>query len=595
MDLASIEEELRRLSADAASCRICMEQLSSDQHTALLPCGHTFCRQCVAKHAQDITLVCPICFAEHRGVTVDSLPANPFLAAEATTSCLEHGRPLDAVCTGCNDVGCGACLAERHPLGVPPHAHAPLAHHSPQIQHALEAAVQAAAARRAALVQRIAATKATAAATHELKARLVADIQAQFTALHTLLDRRMAALLEAVEEQVQGDVDNLNALLERDGYRWLALDGAMQLARQLMVPGAVPVQIIGRVAPATQRYLTSAVQPAVSAAPEVVHVSFQVASATVTAVETAGTLRITALRPEECEARGDGIRAATIHTSVAFIVTAVDRGGHRLATGGHTVAMALRQPTGTPPTPDGGEDLARDVKVVDHQNGLYTVCYRGSRPGPHALHVTINGKPIKGSPFCVDVRKGQMLSGTPGQASSTLGKRPLEAADHSLATYLKTGVALTRTRKIFAECVAVAASPDLQPYAPNFFVNAPSLWGYKEYSDEISCIGIQLLRHTLRPTVYWIRNYSAARLLDGDTRRHGMTWSLQASRDGTNWTVLKLHENNTSLNGNHTMHFRLDEAASPVEGWTHFRICVYHPNLVPTGFDLHGEVFLLEK
>ena len=598
MDPASVEAELRRLAADDATCRICLEPLpAAAQHkTALLPCGHTFCRSCVATHAQEATLTCPVCFAEHRGVAADRLPANPFLAAaEATANCPEHGRPLDAACTGCDAVGCGACLAERHPLGVPPHAHAPLAHHSEQLQKALGSAVQAAAARQAALVQRIAATKATAAATHELKASLVADIRAQFAALHTLLDRRMAALLEAVETQIQADVDNLNALAERDGFRWLALDGAIKLARQLLTPGLVPAQVVGRVAPATRQYLASAAQPAVPAAPEVVHVSFQVAPATVTAIETAGTLRIMALWPDACEARGDGIRAATVHTSVAFTVTAVDRGGHRLAAGGHTVAMALRQPAGAFPGAAAAEDLARDVKVVDHGNGLYTVSYRGSRPGPHALHVTLNGKPIKGSPFGVDVRRGQMLSGTPGQASAAPSKRPLEAADHSLATYLKTGVALTRTRKVFAECVAVAASPDLQPYAPNFFVNAPVLWGYKQYSDEAGCIGIQLLRHALRPTGYAIRNYNAARLLDADSRRHGMTWSLQASRDGTAWTVLKLHENDTSLNGDHTVTFRLDETASPVEGWTQFRICVYHPALVPTGFDLQGEVFLLES
>jgi serine/threonine protein kinase len=94
----------------------------------------------------------------------------------------------------------------------------------------------------------------------------------------------------------------------------------------------------------------------------------------------------------------------------AITILLKDSYGKRLKSGGDTVVVAVN-----------GANRARPT-VTDVKNGSYTATYTPTVAGTDRLSVTLNGVPIAGSPFTVDIRSG------PPDANRTTVKAPEGAA-----------------------------------------------------------------------------------------------------------------------------------------------------------------------
>jgi len=95
-------------------------------------------------------------------------------------------------------------------------------------------------------------------------------------------------------------------------------------------------------------------------------------------------------------AYGPGLEPGNLDTEAAqFTIEARDKNGNKMKEGGDPFVVEVQGPTGPIP-----------VEVVDNGDGTYNVTYNPDDAGRHDIAVTLDGKPIKGSTFKVEVKPG---------------------------------------------------------------------------------------------------------------------------------------------------------------------------------------------
>ena len=92
-------------------------------------------------------------------------------------------------------------------------------------------------------------------------------------------------------------------------------------------------------------------------------------------------------------AEGKGLKEAELGAETNFTVTTRDSGGNQLYNEQDQVTVKLRSPT--------GED--EKTEIEDCKDGNYTARYKPKSVGLHDITVEVNGKPLTGSPWRVQV------------------------------------------------------------------------------------------------------------------------------------------------------------------------------------------------
>lgn len=65
----------KEIQVNPRECRICIENYDPvTRRPRFLPCGHTFCTECIDDMLEDCVLTCPNCRAEHKAFKVDDFP-----------------------------------------------------------------------------------------------------------------------------------------------------------------------------------------------------------------------------------------------------------------------------------------------------------------------------------------------------------------------------------------------------------------------------------------------------------------------------------------------------------------------------------------
>eukprot|EP01123_Difflugia_compressa_P016275 TRINITY_DN999_c0_g1_i1.p1 TRINITY_DN999_c0_g1~~TRINITY_DN999_c0_g1_i1.p1 ORF type:complete len:746 (+),score=196.58 TRINITY_DN999_c0_g1_i1:57-2294(+) len=101
-------------------------------------------------------------------------------------------------------------------------------------------------------------------------------------------------------------------------------------------------------------------------------------------------------------AYGPGLEPNNYDTDEAtFTIEARDKNGKPRDTGGDNFDIDIQGPTGP-----------LDAKVVDNGDGTYAVSYKPQDAGAHDIAVTLDGVPIKGSTFHVDIKPGAFARNT---------------------------------------------------------------------------------------------------------------------------------------------------------------------------------------
>ena len=91
-------------------------------------------------------------------------------------------------------------------------------------------------------------------------------------------------------------------------------------------------------------------------------------------------------------AEGKGLKEAELGAEANFIVITRDSQGKQFYSEQEQVTVTISSP--------GGEQKAQ---ITDHHDGSYTVHYRPISVGQHDVAIEVNGWPLPGSPWCVNV------------------------------------------------------------------------------------------------------------------------------------------------------------------------------------------------
>lgn len=131
----------------------------------------------------------------------------------------------------------------------------------------------------------------------------------------------------------------------------------------------------------------------------------------------------------KCKIDGDGLRTATVRQMAAFTITACNEEGEQCSEGGDTFFVSLR-----------GAGRTR-AKIVDNEDGTYSVEYKPNVSGSYALSISLFGEALPGSPFKIEAAtpgpvaancelRGDALTRATARASHTFEVRFRDAWGH---------------------------------------------------------------------------------------------------------------------------------------------------------------------
>ena len=120
----------------------------------------------------------------------------------------------------------------------------------------------------------------------------------------------------------------------------------------------------------------------------VVHTRPQARPRTDVHVRVAGTAMSRHTVARNCTVEGRGLTAATVRTAATFVIHAFDNQGLERKVGGDAFFVSIH-----------GRGVRVRARVVDEQDGSYTVRYLCTQSGTYWINISLYGETLPGSPF----------------------------------------------------------------------------------------------------------------------------------------------------------------------------------------------------
>ena len=288
------------------------------------------------------------------------------------------------------------------------------------------------------------------------------------------------------------------------------------------------------------------------------------------------------VKPMACVAEGKGLSAVYTSSMSEFTVRVVGYSGEWSTDGGDDVQVRLMGVSGGQDE-DTAVDVGKDVRVTDRGDGTYACRYEVKEGTPvqeARLEVRVNGGHVAGSPFQVAIEKGVRLSFT--APFDDKGVLHFIATDGGTCAYANPH----DSGRVVASMSSIADN-NPQYGDPRRFVQGASHDGQSNYTNNQagSWMAVDLKRQLI-PSHYCLRSDGCS---GGNKMRH---WRLEGSNDGSSWTTLREHSNDTALAGDAfpAAHWPLPDVAT---AYRHFRIyqtgknSSNHDNLMFAGIELY--------
>eukprot|EP00729_Bicosta_minor_P006642 gene6642-biopygen28942 len=511
-------------------------------------CSQGYCDDCDkmvhSKGARKEHIRIPI--KEHMaGAQNDGGGAAAGAAAEVVMCPIHTSYPLLFFCKqdGCDTTICALCVAEEHKF----HNFIKLAEASGATRQEIAAAVVVAGKALAAASNGITAVNKRRKVVEKSKQAAHAKAQQFFKKVQASIIARMKvvqadALAEGgrKDDALANQKDELEIAKER-------LENGMELATRVQ-KGASDVKLL-QIKRLLINGLTAAAAHGVDleplCGPTVLFVADEVLMALVGKIPTMGAISGSDTNPAACTAEGGGLKEAMVGVEVGFVVTAVDFGGKKRASGGDGIVLTLdtvgggggggAAGAGAGAIGGGGDAGIAEAVVIDHTDGTYECKYvipEGSPEGECRLAVRILGQHIHGSPFAVHVSAGKRFAHT-------------GAFDgNGVLHWIGTGCGTTEYANPHGKPGGVVAKMSLvkQGKASRFVEHAPLNQSNYTIDTANSWMSVDLGagRH-LAPDYYCLRHGWSS----GNNRL--LHWRLEGSNDDSTWTQLKTHANDQAL------------------------------------------------
>ena len=370
-------------------------------------CGEFICAMCTTIHSQWRD------FAEHEVVAIEQLEqkAKQFDALKKVTLCcsLHKGMKLDLYCETCEELICLHCTVNKHCR--PEHKYDLVGDtfekHKAEITMSLEPIEKQLGVVSKALEQ----FDVQSQELDDLQVAIEADVKKQIQQLQELLETRKFELISQLQQHIQTKRKNLAAQKDEVETVHTQLASCLSFVRESLRTGSqgevmkIKKTVVKQIKEMMDNFkdMLPPCEPA--------SIRFKPFPDLTQTCQQFGKVYLEHVSPEKCYAAGKGLKVAEIGETATAILYAVNNEEQPYVTPLRTLTSELVSETT-------GDKVNCSLKKTEGNE--YEISYQATSRGRHHLHITIEGKDIKGSPFPVTVKLPVQKLGTPIKTISGL-------------------------------------------------------------------------------------------------------------------------------------------------------------------------------
>jgi tripartite motif-containing protein 2/3/tripartite motif-containing protein 71 len=246
----------------------------------------------------------------------------------------------------------------------------------------------------------------------DLQVALEADIYQQIWQLQELLQARKAELVGQVRQHIETKKKNLAAQKDEVETVHTQLASCLSFVRESLRTGSQgEVMKIKKMVVKQIKEITSTFKPDMLPPCEPPNVRFKSSRDLTQSCQQFGEVYLQFASPGKCYAAGKGLKVAKVGEAATAILQLVDSKGM-------ACTQIMKTPTCELVPENSCETVDCSVKKIEDKQ--YEISYQPTSRGRHQLHIKVEGKHIKGSPFLVTVKLPIKKLGTPIKTISGL-------------------------------------------------------------------------------------------------------------------------------------------------------------------------------
>ena len=364
-------------------------------------CGEFICAMCTTIHGQWGN------FAEHEVVAIEQLEEKVKqldALKKVTLCCPSHkGMKLDLYCETCEELICLHCTVNKH--ARPEHKYDLVVDTFDKHKVEITASLEPIEKQLDVVSKELEQFDLRSRELDNLQLALEADIYQQIQQLQELLEARKAELIRQVQQHIETKKKNLAAQKDEVETIHTQLASCLSFVRESLRTGSQgEVMKIKKTVVKQIKEMTSTFKPDMLPPCETPNVRFKLSRDLTQFCQQFGKVYLQFVSPEKCYGAGKGLKVAKVGEATTAIL-------HLLDYKGKACTQIVETPTCELIPENSCETIDCSVKKIEENQ--YEISYQPTRRGRHWLHIKVEGKHIKGSPFLVTVKLPVKILGAP--------------------------------------------------------------------------------------------------------------------------------------------------------------------------------------
>ena len=398
-------------------------------------CGEFICAMCTTIHSNWDD------FAGHEVVALEQLESKMKeldALKKVTFYCSLHkGKELEIYCETCEELICHNCTVTKHCR--PEHKYSlvddTFEQHKAEIVTFLEPIEKQVGIVNKALEE----LGQQSAEVDDQRGRTKTEIARLFRQIYDVLEARKADLDSQVDQLANQKLKNLAAQKDEVETVQTQLTSCLSFVRESLRTGSQgEVMKMKKTVMKQIKEMTDNFKPDMLPPYECANVRFKASPELLKVCQQFGRVVLQQTSPEKCYATGKGLEVAKPGERATAVLHVLNEKGKACSTPVETLTCELVSESS-------GEKIDCSVKKTE-ASGQYKISYQATSGRRHQLHIKVEGKHIKGSPFPVTVKLPVQKLGTPIKTISGL-KEPWGVAIN------KRGEILAAERN--AHCISI--------------------------------------------------------------------------------------------------------------------------------------------
>ena len=396
--LLEIQDALKKMKEPkSVQCEKC-KKVSRVATSFCRDCGQFICATCADVHAnwED--------FSSHEVVSVDQLQSEVSKHVppkKVTFMCSKHkDQQLRLYCETCEDLICHDCTVRVHKG----HQYDLISDTFEEHKADIKASLGPIRKQKSIVKEKLKGLNARHCEVSEQRARVKTDVHREIQSFIDILRRREAELVNKLEQVAQAKLKNLEA--QRDEMERILAhrDSCLSFVTESLRTGCeeeivkMRKRVVEQIEDMTAEFNEDNLSPC-----EEADIVFMTSLTFANDCGLVGDIVVKA-SPDKSYAIGKGLEKAVVNEKSSAFMYTLDCHKNPCPTNSDKITCELVSEMNT---------SRANGKVRQIKDNQYEISYRPTSGGRHQLHIKIDGKHIKGSPFAVTVRRPIEKLGTP--------------------------------------------------------------------------------------------------------------------------------------------------------------------------------------